>query len=167
MTISNLWKSILYTSCIIVGLSSIIPLTVLSAHGDGFYQENLPPASVGNRAISLFIKINPPILTSDTVQDRYLLFRWFDANTNQTLQHATFLVEVAKGSQLLVRGLFHTHTGIMTLRITPSYNQSEWRIIGTPEKFLDRYMYLPQDNGTIDLVAPCWEKEACTTFMLR
>ncbi len=124
------------------------------AHGDGFAQENLPAASVGDRKISLFIKINPPILTSEVTQDRYLLFRWFDANTNQTIQHTTFLVEVVRGNQPVLRSLFHTHSGILTLKITPSNDPQSWKIIGTPQPFLDRFMYIPQNSDTIDLVAP-------------
>ena len=40
-------------------------------YGDGFTQENLPPASVGDRDASLFIKISPPILTKNTVGDKF------------------------------------------------------------------------------------------------
>ena len=112
------------------------------AHGDGFTQETLPAATVGNRAVSVFIKINPPILTSESNQDRYLSFRWFDANTNQTIQHTTFLLLITKNNQALVEGLFHTHTGKLTLKITPSDNQMEWKIIGSPQAFLDRTMYI-------------------------
>jgi hypothetical protein len=32
--------------------------------GDGLSVENLPPASVGNRQLSLYLKVNPPILTT-------------------------------------------------------------------------------------------------------
>lgn len=130
---------------------TIIPHKIF---GDGFTQETLPAASIGNKTVSVFIKINPPIITSESNQDRYLSFRWFDANTNQTIQHTTFLVLVTKHNQPLVQGLFHTHTGELTLKITPSNNPSEWKIIGNPIVFLDKYMYLPQANGTIDLVAP-------------
>ena len=38
------------------------------AYADGLTQENLPPASVGNRKASLFVKVNPPILTTDNRQ---------------------------------------------------------------------------------------------------
>ena len=146
-------KNILRVSCICIVLFSISPL-IPKAHGDGFAQENLPAASIGDRKISLFVKINPPIITSETSQDRYLLFRWFDANTNQTILHTTFLVEVTRGNQFVLRGLFHTHSGIITLKVTPSNDPQSWKIIGAPQPFLDRYMYIPQNSDTIDLVAP-------------
>jgi len=139
---------------ILVIFSVAVTIVPHKVYGDGFTQETLSAANIGNRTISVLIKINPPIITSENNQDRYLSFRWFDANTNQTIQHTTFLVLVTKHNQPLVQGLFHTHTGILTLKITPSNNPSEWKIIGNPEPFLDKYMYLPQANDTIDLVAP-------------
>ena len=42
---------------------ALILLVPSQAFGDGLTQENLPPASVGDREASLFIKISPPILT--------------------------------------------------------------------------------------------------------
>ena len=139
---------------ILVIFSVAVTIIPHKIYGDGFTQEILPAASIGNRTVSVFIKINPPIMTSESNQDRYLSFRWFDTNTNQTIQHATFLILVTKYNQPLVQGLFHTHTGVLTLRVTPSYNPSEWKIIGNRVPFLDRYMYLPQANDTIDLVTP-------------
>ena len=133
---------------------SVVIYIIPQVYGDGFTQETLPAASVGNRTVSLFIKINPPIITSDSNQDRYLLFRWFDANTNQTIPHTTFLVFVTKHNQLLVQSLFHTHTGILKLKITPSNDIKKWSINGTKEPFLDGTMYLPQDNKPIDITAP-------------
>src|ERR671923_2424437 len=68
------------------------------AYADGLTQENLPPASVGNRKASLFVKVNPPILTTDNRQDAYMQFRLFDANNNQTIQHVTYEITVTKGT---------------------------------------------------------------------
>ena len=131
---------------------SIIPQQV---RGDGFTQENLPPAIVGGRNVSLFVKINPAIITSESNQDRYILFRWFDANTNQTIQHTSFWVGISKNNQLLAQGIFHTHTGILTLKVTPSDDPKSWIIHGLKQQFLDGYVYSPlSNNGTIDLVAP-------------
>src|SRR5919199_4345101 len=66
-------------------------------YADGLTQENLPPASVGNRKASLFVKVNPPILTTDNRQDAYMQFRLFDANNNKTIQHVTYEITVNKG----------------------------------------------------------------------
>ena len=86
-------------------------------YGDGFTQENLPPASVGDRDASLFIKISPPILTKDTVGDKFLELRLFDAKTDETIQHTSFFVTVDKDGKLLMRNLFHTHSGTLIIKI--------------------------------------------------
>src|SRR3989338_6264206 len=91
-----------------------IPSTV---YGDGLTMENLPPASVGDRDASLFIKISPPILTKDTVGDKFLELRLFDAKTGETIQHTSFLVSVDKEGKLLMRDLFHTHSGNLMIKI--------------------------------------------------
>jgi len=86
-------------------------------YGDGFTQENLPPASVGDRDASLFIKISPPILTKDTVGDKFLELRLFDAKTGETIKHTSFFVTVDKDGKLLMRDLFHTHSGDLIIKI--------------------------------------------------
>ena len=98
----------------------LIFLIPSQAFGDGLTQENLPPASVGDREASLFIKINPPILTKDTIEDTYLELRLFDANTGKTIQHTSFFVTVDKEGELLMRNLFHTHSGDLRLKIQPT-----------------------------------------------
>src|SRR5919197_4609272 len=111
------------------------------AYGDGLTQENLPPASIGNRKASLFVKVSPPILTTDKRQNAYMQFRLFDANNNQTIQHVTYEITVNKGTLLslssssssssfpsssssgqkpLLRDFFHAHNGLLTLKVQPS-----------------------------------------------
>src|SRR5919206_5163650 len=79
---------------LITFMSGILPRYILyqKAYADGLTQENLPPATVGNRQASLFVKVSPPILvsTSTTKQDTFMQLRLFDANNNQTIQHVTY-----------------------------------------------------------------------------
>jgi len=105
------------------------------AHGDGLTQENLPPASIGDRQASLFIKISPPILTSETVQDTFLQLRLFGANNNQTIQHTSFFITVRKNNDLLMRDLFHTHSGLLTIKIEPTNTPGKWQTFGDIEPF--------------------------------
>ena len=64
------------------------------AYSDGLSQENLPPATVGNRKASLFIKVSPPVLTTDTRGNAFIQVRLFDANNNQTIQHVTYEITI-------------------------------------------------------------------------
>lgn len=139
---------------ILLVLFGIFLLGVQHAYGDGFTQEIMPPATVGDKKVTLFIKINPPIITSASNQDRYLYFRWFDANNNQTIPHTTFLVVVTKHDKPLMQAILHTHTGILTLKITPSSDPSKWSINGTEAPFLDGVMWLPFGNNPLGVTAP-------------
>ena len=138
-----------------VFFSILISITPFPVYGDGFAQETLPATIFGNRTINLFLKINPPVLTSENIQDRYLLFRWFDANTNQTIKHATFLVTVTRHNDFLMENVFHTHTGVLTLKITPSEDPKKWAVSGLGEPNPDGPpKYTPKDNGPMEVVAP-------------
>lgn len=109
----------MYNSKILIFSISMMILLQIPSHvyGDGLTMENLPPASVGDREASLFIKISPPILTKDTVGNKFLELRLFDAKTGQTIPHTSFFVTVDKNGELLMRNLFHTHSGNLTIKI--------------------------------------------------
>ena len=128
-------KNILLIISVFTLLTTMMSITPFEAHGDGLTQENLPPASVGNRQASLFIKISPPILTSDNIQDAFLQLRLFDANNNQTIQHTSFFITVTKNDKLLMRDLFHTHSGLITIKIEPTNTPGKWQVYGDQEPF--------------------------------
>ena len=131
--ISNKELTIICVALFVVFVSSVIPF---NAYGDGFTMENLPPASVGNRQASLFIQVNPPILTSDTAQDTFLKLRLFDANNNQTIQSDSFFVKVTKDDQLLMRELFYTKSGVLTIKFKPTNTPGKWQAYGDIESTL-------------------------------
>jgi hypothetical protein len=125
------------------------------AFADGLFQENLPPASIGDRDASLFVKINPPILTSDTQQDAFMQFRLFDARNNETIKFTTFIITVSKGTDPKARPLFtevfHTESGLLTLKIQPE-DTERVRVLGTQEPYLLSWMADP--GGTVNLRGP-------------
>ena len=113
------------------------------AYADGLTQENLPPASVGNRQASLFVKVNPPFLTTDNRQDAYMQFRLFDANNNQTIQHVTYEITVTKGTIIIIisqpktssKGLFSCSQWLTYVEDTTCkrYPYNIWRARPFPE----------------------------------
>jgi hypothetical protein len=140
-----------------VTLSSTIYYNIFQkAYADGLTQENLPPASVGNRKASLFVKVNPPILTTDNRQDAYMQFRLFDANNNKTIQHVTYQITVNRGvtgtstSKPLLRDFFHAHNGLLTLKVQPS--NGTLTIYGEQDPFQNAWVADP--GGTINIKGP-------------
>jgi hypothetical protein len=128
------------------------------AYADGLTQENLPPASVGNRKASLFVKVNPPILTTDNRQDAYMQFRLFDANNNKTIQHVTYEITVTRGTtetssinrKPLLRDFFHAHNGLLTLKVQPS--NGTLTIYGEQDPFQNAWVADP--GGTVNIKGP-------------
>ena len=128
-------------------------MTLHQVYGDGFAMENLPPASVGDKKVSLFIKLNPTIITTNTDQQRYLQLRVFDANSNKTLPHDSLQITVTKATneqQVLMRDLFHTHSGILTLTITPT-TSTNWTIYGDEDPVLG---WTNQGDAPTPVMAP-------------
>jgi hypothetical protein len=130
------------------------PLSQQNAYADGLFQENLPPAKLGDRQASLFVKINPPILTSDTQQDAFLQFRLFDSRNNDTIKFTTFIISVTKGTdpkaQPLLTDAFLTDTGLLTIKIQPQ--QGPVSIAATQDQYLNAWKADP--GGTVNVKGP-------------
>jgi hypothetical protein len=91
-------------------------------YADGLTSENLPPVSIENRQISLYLKVNPPILTPAAAHNAFMQFRLFDPSNNQTIQHVTYKIAVTSGTteKPLLLDSFHSHIGLLTLHIEPT-----------------------------------------------
>ena len=120
------------------------------AYADGLSVENLPPASVGNRQLSLYLKVNPPILTTSGAHGAYMQFRLFDVSNNQTVQHVTYLITVTRGTasskiqKPLLLDFFHAHNGLLTLHVEPA--PGTLTIYGEQDPFLNSWVADPGGN---------------------
>ena len=144
------WNQVLLVS-ILLSLLFLAPSITQLAFSDGLFEENLPPASVGDRRAGLFVKINPPILTSDSKQDAYVLFRLFDEKTNQTIEHTTYLISITKGGspdqRPIINDFFHAHNGVLKLKIEPT--AGELNIFGDRDPFQNALVADPGGNVLI------------------
>jgi plastocyanin len=127
-------------------LSSIL-LTVWTkpALGDGLTQEQLT-ASLGNRKADLLIKMIPPVVTTETLQNGQkpvVEFRLFDSNTNKSFSHVTYYIIIEKDGKRLLADLFHDHNGDLRIQINPS-NSSQVSISAQQDPLLGAYI------GTLD-----------------
>ena len=122
--------------------------------GDGLTSETFT-ASLGDRNAEMLVQVNPPILTDETRDEAYILFRLYDANTNQTIPFTTFFVSVEKGigkaaETIMPPTLFHTESGLLRLRVQPA--EGELQIFGTQEPFLNAWVADP--GGTVNIEGP-------------
>jgi hypothetical protein len=134
----------------------VLPAVLASqkAFADGLTQENLPPTTFGNRQAALFVKINPPILTSESQQDAYLQFRLFDVKTNATIKFPTLNIAVYKGTdpsaKPLMQDFFQSENGLLTLKIKPQ--AGDVQLQGNREPFLSALQADP--GGTVNVRGP-------------
>src|SRR5919206_3304277 len=86
----------------ISSFSLIMPIK--TAFGDGLFMEELS-ASFGNRKADLLIKMTPPVVTTQTIQQQsqkpVIEFRLYNPNTNQTFKHVTYFITMEKGDKKL------------------------------------------------------------------
>jgi hypothetical protein len=135
---------------IFMTLNILLLNPIQDALADGLFEENLPPASVGDREASLYTKINPPVLTSDSKKNAFFELRLFDAKTDETIQHVSYFITVEKDGQLLMRDLFHSHQGSLKLKINPS-NSKSVNVFGSTEPFLGGWT---SETGDITINGP-------------
>ena len=122
-------------------------------YSDGLTQENLAPVNLGDREGGLFIKINPPVYTTETKEDSYMQFRLFDAGTNETVSHVTYNITVNKNAILneskehLMSDFFHSHKGLLTLKVEPTNDSLS--ISG--DRNGPHSTYMSDSEGTVNL----------------
>lgn len=129
-----------------------VPLTIEFGH---FSSDVGPPASLENRTLDTVIKI---ISANDTSRplDRYVQLRFFDTKTNQTIQHVTFLLNISKNNQTILRDLFQTDSGFSSILIEPNETMSigKWSIYGDNEPILNAWI---SKNGTLKIGTPLFQ----------
>ena len=119
------------------------------AIADGIFEENLPPATVGDREASLYTKISPPILTSETMQNAFFQLRLFDAKTGNNITNVNYFLTITKGDKLLLRELFYSKDGPLTLKFEPG--DAPIRVYGTTEPFLGGWT---SETGQLTVAGP-------------
>src|ERR671927_620121 len=120
-------------------------LCILPAYGDGLFQDQIS-ASVGERKVGLFIKMTPPVITTETLkkgQKPTIEFRVFNSNNNGTFFHVTYQIIIQKGNQTLLNQWFHHHYGDLKLEIIPR-DSATTNIYAQKDPILDIY------TGTLD-----------------
>lgn len=120
-------------------------LYILPAYSDGLFQDQIS-ASVGERKVGLFLKMTPPVITTETLkkgQKPTIEFRVFNANNNGTYFHVTYQIIIQKDKETLLNQWFHHHYGDLKLEIIPR-NSTTTKIFAQKDAIFDIY------TGTLD-----------------
>jgi hypothetical protein len=124
----------------------VLLLNSKTVYGDGLTQEQLT-ASLGNRKADLLIRMIPPVVTTETLQNGQkpvVEFRLFDSNTNKSFTHVTYYIIIEKDNKKLLAALFHNHDGDLRIQFNPN-NSSHVAITGQTEPLLGTYIGTSQN----------------------
>jgi len=72
---------------------------------------------------------------------------------NQTIQHTTLYISVLKNDQVLFQNVFHTHSGLLTIMISPNKSIKNWEVVADREK-----LWLKSENDKFNVKTPTLEK---------
>ena len=133
---------------LLVTIIILIP-NIQKVSSDGLFEETLPPASIGDRAASIYTKISPPVLTSDALENAFFQLRLFDSNTGNNISNVNYFLTINKGDEVLFRELFYSKEGPLTLKFQPA--QGPVKVFGTTEPFLGGWT---SDTGDITIAGP-------------
>ena len=102
-----------------------------SAYGDGLFMEQLS-ASLGDRKADLLIKMNPAIVTTDTIsklgEKPTVQFRLTDSNTNQTFKAVTYFITIEKDDKQILADWFFNPDGNLILQMQPRNQNHIFRV---------------------------------------
>lgn len=144
---------IIFGSCTLssLSISALAASNVPSKLSDLY----LPPPEIGNRKLELSIYERSPSQGNDNdhVLENQIVFRLFDSNTNETIEHVTYGINITNhetGKRLFPGGsLFHSHKGPLTLQFLYNDTASP-RIVVNRDYFTNGWQ--DDENGLANVV---------------
>ncbi len=117
-------------------LSIVLIVTLISSSAFAQHGHEPPPASVGNRNLTVSLNIEP--LTADAKE--YLgQLKLVDVDSNKTIPHVTYFITFSKEETVLLKEWFHDHEGDLPLKIRPK-DASKITVFGEKEPTLGGWM---------------------------
>ena len=105
-------------SVFLIGVIVLIALYVQPSFGHGVGGETLPPVVIDGKNATLSLNVNPPIYDKNTGEYEVLL-RLYETNTQATISHVTYLVEISQDGKQLLKERFHDDTSNLSIKVTP------------------------------------------------
>jgi hypothetical protein len=135
------WSLVAVVFSVFILISVILSISFSPVRGDGLFQEQLS-ASLGDRKADLLIKMNPPVVTTETLKSQsqkpVIEFRMFDSATNKSISHVTYFITIEKGGKTLLTNWFHDHNGDLRIEMKPR-NSSQITVYGEQDPILNAF----------------------------
>ena len=121
-------------------------------YADGLFQEQLS-ASFADRKADLIIKMTPPVVTTETIQQQgqkpIIQFKLYDPTTKEGYKHVTYYITIEKDGKKLLSDWFHDRKGDLKIEMKPQ-NKEQITVYGEPDPILQAF------TGTEN--SPTWGK---------
>ena len=115
---------------ITVGVITISVAAIPNAFAHGLGGDQAEPISFGNLNVTVRTDLNPYDLTLGDINEVNMKIRFFDVDTDLTLDKVTYRIQIFKSEELLANKLFYDKDGRLDVSIRPSpdCNENElWR----------------------------------------
>ncbi|MGH9924596.1 MAG: hypothetical protein ACRD5B_04390 [Nitrososphaeraceae archaeon] len=156
--------SILLLNSIVVSYALMRPQTV---NADGLFQEQLS-ASFGERTADLIIKMTPPVVTTETLQNQsqepIIQFKLYDPTTKEGFKHVTYYITIEKDGKKLLSDWFHDHKGDLKIEMKPS-NAENVAVYGEPDPILQAFT--GTERSPVIATGPIFSEGGLYHFIVR
>jgi hypothetical protein len=156
--------SILLLNSIVVSYALMRPQTV---NADGLFQEQLS-ASFGDRTADLIIKMTPPVVTTETLQNQsqkpIIQFKLYDPTTKEGFKHVTYYITIEKDGKKLLSDWFHDHKGDLKIEMKPS-SAENIAVYGEPDPILQAFT--GTERNPVIATGPIFSEGGLYHFIVR
>lgn len=164
-----------YTS-VYAAISIILLVSVIVSHAlmqpqnvnaDGLFQEQLS-ASFGERTADLIIKMMPPVVTTETLQNQsqkpIIQFKLYDPTTKEGFKHVTYYITIEKDGEKLLSDWFHDHKGDLKIEMKPSDTENI-AVYGEPDPILQAFT--GTERNPVVATGPIFSEGGLYHFVVR
>jgi hypothetical protein len=148
----------------------ILPMSssLKNAFGDGLFMEELS-ASFGDRKADLLIKMMPPVVTTETLQQQnqkpVIQFKLYDPNTDKGYKHVTYFITIEKDGKKLLSDWFHDHKGDLKIEMKPQTDIEQITVYGEPDPILQAFT--GTENSPVIATGPIFSEGGLYHFIVR
>ena len=138
-----------------------------SVNADGLFMEELS-ASFGGRTADLIIKMMPPVVTTETLQNQsqkpIIQFKLYDPSTKEGFKHVTYFITIDKDGKKLLSDWFHDDKGDLKIEMKPS-DAETITVYGEPDPILQAFT--GRENSPVVATGPIFSEGGLYHFKVR
>ena len=111
-------------------LLAAAPALAGSAHGHGLGGDVAPPIDFGGINVTVSTQLDPADITVGEIDTANMAVRFYNADTDTSLEKVTYRIEVWRSGELLARNLFYDDDGDLDVEVRPVFDCAEadlWR----------------------------------------